>query len=72
MSEKTIQERIDDDRRDGGSIFSVQDRPLKLSALIEFVQAVFPTHTLDQLAITEADEGQFVVSAAEGTRTIVN
>ena len=69
MVKEEIAKLIEDDRRDGVSVFAV---PLRLDLLVAFVQEVFPGYTLEQLAITEADDGQFAVEPIDGPTTKAN
>jgi hypothetical protein len=50
-------------RQDGYVVLSVEEGPMRLGKILSFVKDIFPNHTLDQLATTQADEDQFVIAA---------
>ncbi len=57
-------------RKDGYVILAVPEgNPIRLDVLIEFAQSMFPNHALHQLAITQAENDQFVVAAQRGIDT---
>ena len=72
MVSRELQEKADQARRDGYMIFDLEGGPMPLGNLIQIVQDIFPNHTLDQLAITQADEDKFVVAAELGIETKTN
>lgn len=44
-------------------IFDISEGPLSLHKIVTMAQDIFANHTLHQLYISEADDGQFVVEA---------
>lgn len=56
-------------RRDGYVVLDVTGGPIRLSSLLTFAQDLFPNHTLEQLAITEADDDEFVIAAETAVTT---
>lgn len=72
MVSQESKEKAGQARRDGYLVLDVSETPMRLGALLEFVQEIFPNHTLDQLAITQADEDQFVIAAQLGIETKSN
>jgi hypothetical protein len=53
-------------RRDGFVAVNISDGPFRLDHLLKFVQMIFPAHQPHQLAITEAEDGELVVTAQPG------
>jgi hypothetical protein len=64
--------RAEQARRDGHIVFDVEGGPVRLGGLLSLVQDIFPNHTLDQLAITQAEEDKFVIAAETHIRTMAN
>lgn len=58
MIDNELSKKADEARRDGYTVLSVAEGPVELSTLIKFAESLFPNHTLDQLAITQAEEDQ--------------
>ena len=56
-------------REDGYIAITIGGGNLTLEKLILFLGDIFPNHTLAQLAITEAKNGEIVVSAQLGVST---
>ena len=46
-----------------------EDQPIILGSLVKMVEVVFPTHTLDELAIIQAEEDVIVIGAKLGKQT---
>lgn len=73
MISQHLKEKAEQARRDGYVVFNVSaESPMRLDHIIQLVQDLFPNHKLDQLAITQADEDQFVVAAELGIGTKTN
>jgi hypothetical protein len=69
MISQELNVKAEQARRDGYVILSVEEGPVRLHLLVEFAQSLFPNHRLDQLAITQAEDDQFVIAAELGTST---
>lgn len=67
-----IKARAEQARKDGYIVLSVEGGPMRLGGLLSFVQDIFPNHTLDQLAITQAEEDKFVIAAETSIVTKTN
>ena len=63
MVSQNLAEKAAQSREDSYIVLDVSDKPMTLSVLIEFAESIFPMHSLEQLAITQADEDQFVIAA---------
>ncbi len=72
MQTHELKDKAEQARRDGFVIVDLEGSPFRLDQLLTFVKSIFPTHTLHQLAITQAEEGQFVIAAELGTETKSN
>lgn len=58
-----LNDKVEQSRKDGYIVIRLEGKPFRLNTLIEFAKEVFPNHPLEHLAITEADEGEFVIAA---------
>ena len=72
MVPQELKDKAEQARRDGFVVVDLEGGPFRLDHLLTFMQSVFPSHTLHQLAITQADEGQVVVAAELGIETKSN
>jgi hypothetical protein len=72
MVSDKLKEKAEQARRDGYVVFGVHEGPMLLGPLLELVKDLFPNHTLDQLAVIEADDGEFVIGAQLGIQTKSN
>lgn len=72
MISQELKDKADQARREGFIVLGVHEGPLRLGLIVQLVQDIFPNHTLDQLAITEAEDGEFVVAAQNGIETKSN
>lgn len=74
MASDEMKARVEQNRRDGYAVFSVEKGPVRLAHLITMVQDIFPNHSLEQLAITEvdSDDDTFVVAAELSVTTRSN
>lgn len=61
LKEKAMQSRLE-----GYMVFDLEGGPIRLAHLIAMAQDIFPHHELDQLAITQAEDDQFVLAAELG------
>ena len=70
--DKKLSAMVAQSRSDGYVELNLGGGPLRLNTLLEFVQDIFPNHTLAQLAITEAEENIVVIAAEIGTSKRAN
>jgi hypothetical protein len=72
MIDQNLKDKVAESRRDGYIVFDVQEGPITLGAALALVKDVFPTLSLDQLAIIQAEDDQVVIAAAIGSQTQSN
>lgn len=72
MVSDKLKEMAEEARRDGFMIFDTSGGPIRLDGLFQLVQDIFPTLSLHQLAIIQAEDDKFVVAAELDTKTKSN
>lgn len=68
MLSDEMKEKAAEARREGYVVIDVSN-PVPLGSLIKMMKGIFPTHTLDQLAITQAEDDCVVIAAKIGIQT---